>query len=271
MKSNMTKGSRTPQGKARSSMNAFKHGANSRRILPEEAKLAAKFEKAFSAELHAQGLLESEIIGDLVVNRLQRRRIEAATTDQFQEAWKRAVVTDLEAAVSRREKAFLRWAKFYGRILRGYRDCLPAWLCGVFLGHFKDWMAGDPSSSEQVENFLKFIYGEDLVNGGGMILLEFNRMKATKDLPAFADQQREVEKLRASLFDTIQEAIKYQKDLTKAEATEENEDSERLADSVVLPEGETLDLLHRYSAANMREFSHLLQSLEQVRRLRSGG
>ena len=75
-----------PKGKARSSQNAAKHWIESRRILPEEQEEAAILRNGFEEDFKPDGLIEHEIIDDLVLNRLHKRRIDIATTREFSKA-----------------------------------------------------------------------------------------------------------------------------------------------------------------------------------------
>ena len=69
-------GPRTPAGKRRSAQNASKHKIFAGRILPGEQKEALKLFAQFQEELRPECSLESEIISDLVQNRMQARRID---------------------------------------------------------------------------------------------------------------------------------------------------------------------------------------------------
>ena len=79
-------GPRTAKGRARSSQNAAKHWIESRRILPEEQDEAAILRSGFDADFKPEGLIEQEIIDDLVFNRLHKRRIDSACTREFSKA-----------------------------------------------------------------------------------------------------------------------------------------------------------------------------------------
>src|SRR5260370_1931715 len=83
---NKPKGPRTPQGRARSAKNAMKHKFFVGRILPEEKKQASLFFDAFHQELQPKGALELEIIGDIVLNRLQKGRIDKYIAFEFEKS-----------------------------------------------------------------------------------------------------------------------------------------------------------------------------------------
>lgn len=67
---------RTLQGKRRSARNASKHKILVGRILPEEANAAYCIWEELVKDLNPRGMLALEIVLDLVLNRIQRRRID---------------------------------------------------------------------------------------------------------------------------------------------------------------------------------------------------
>src|SRR5271157_1762362 len=76
----------TPRGKARSSQNAARHWIEAGRILPEEQQDAAILRNGFTEVFNPQGLIEHEIVDDLTLNRLIRRRNDIAFTREFSKA-----------------------------------------------------------------------------------------------------------------------------------------------------------------------------------------
>jgi hypothetical protein len=80
MKMGKLTGPVTPRGKARSSQNAAKHWVESKRILPGEEHEAAILRNAFMKDFNPEGSIEHEIIDDIVLNRLIKRRIDIAFT-----------------------------------------------------------------------------------------------------------------------------------------------------------------------------------------------
>ena len=110
-------GPRTPRGKARSSQNAAKHWIESRRILQEEQGEAAVLRSGFEEDFKPEGLIEHEIIDDLVFNRPHKRRIDIVMTREFSKA-------TIEKAIELREnnersvtRYWLRLANLPGRHL----------------------------------------------------------------------------------------------------------------------------------------------------------
>jgi len=114
-------GPRTPKGKARSSQNAAKHWIESRRILPEEQEEAAVLRGGFEADFKPEGLIEHEIIDDLVFNRLHKRRIDIVMTREFSKA-------TIEKAIELRENNERPAARYWLRLasVRGKYSFEPA-------------------------------------------------------------------------------------------------------------------------------------------------
>ncbi len=79
-------GPRTASGKARSSRNAAKHWIESGRILPEEQKEAAILRSGLADDFNPESTIENEILDDMTVNRLIKRRIDMAFTREFSKA-----------------------------------------------------------------------------------------------------------------------------------------------------------------------------------------
>jgi hypothetical protein len=73
----------TVNRKSRSRYNASTHQIFAKRVLPHEEKLAASFYSAYQRDLQSEGTLEQQLIGDLVMNRLRKHRIDQYEAHQF--------------------------------------------------------------------------------------------------------------------------------------------------------------------------------------------
>jgi len=104
-------GPRTPRGKARSSKNAAKHWIEAGRILPDEQQDAAVLRSGFEEDFKPQGLIEEEIIDDLVFNRLIKRRIDIAFTREFSKA---SIETTIKEMDRRERPATQYWLRVAG-------------------------------------------------------------------------------------------------------------------------------------------------------------
>jgi hypothetical protein len=108
-------GPRTPRGKLRSSVNAGKHFILSKRILPDELEEAARLRCGFEDDLEPQSLIERELIDDLTLNRLLRRRIDLAFVRELNTAID-------EKAIELRENRDRSIARYYLRLANGGRE-----------------------------------------------------------------------------------------------------------------------------------------------------
>ena len=152
-------GPRTPKGKARSSQNAAKHWIESRRILPEEQEEAAILRRGFEQDFQPEGLIEHEIIDDLVFNRLHKRRIDIATTREFSKA-------TVEKAIELGENNERPVARYWLRLtnVQGMHSVEPAERVppGLCIGALQGLMKriGDRGPQSEDLAFLRTVYGD---------------------------------------------------------------------------------------------------------------
>ena len=112
-------GPRTPEGKARSSQNARKHGLSARDVIvdDDDEEEFSELRDAYQAELAPQGIIEQEIFDQLVVA-----------------AWRLRLVRRLEASEAcgytyllkddDHDAAFRRYGRYQTRAERSYFRCL---------------------------------------------------------------------------------------------------------------------------------------------------
>jgi hypothetical protein len=91
-----SKGPHTPSGKRRASQNAAKYWVTSRRILESEQEAAAYLHQGLVEDFKPEGLVENELVDDLVLNRLMRKRIDLAFTREYSKATTRTPLLCLE-------------------------------------------------------------------------------------------------------------------------------------------------------------------------------
>jgi hypothetical protein len=108
-------GPRTPRGKARSSQNAAKHWIESGRILPEEQQEAAILRNGFTEDFNPEGSIENEVIDDLVLNRLIKRRIDMAFTREFSKASIETTIQELDRDERAATQYWLRIAGLWNK------------------------------------------------------------------------------------------------------------------------------------------------------------
>ena len=256
-------GPRTPRGKARSSQNAAKHWIESRRILPGEQEEAAILRSGFEQDFKPEGLIEHEIIDDLVFNRLHKRRIDIATTRESSKA-------TVEKAIELREnnerpvaRYWLRLAKQLGRHSAEPAERVRPDICIWTLEQLMERI-GDRGPGPEDLALLRIIYGDQPTEHAA------RAMRLLTEVPAGQTGKDDVAApARQELQESVLEALQ-----TEVEAQRNRLD---LANNLLAIEGasdlreptrNTLETLQRYRTANMREFTHLMDSLERIRRLR---
>jgi hypothetical protein len=256
-------GPRTPKGKARSSQNAAKHWIESRRILPEEQDEAAILRSGIEVDLKPEGLMEQEIIDDLVFNRLHKRRIDSALTREFSKAIVEKAIElrkENERSVSR---YWLRLANLPGRHFLEPAERVRPDICIWALEQLIERI-GERGPDPEDLKLLGLVYGDQPTEFAALTMHELADARVVQTQKDEAAATR-LQKLRESILKLLQTEIEAQKNRMD------------LADDLVAIEGasavreptqNTLETLQRYRTANMREFTHLMDSFERIRDLR---
>jgi hypothetical protein len=256
-------GPRTQKGKARSSQNAAKHWIESKRILHEEQDEAAILRSGIEVDLKPEGLMEQEIIDDLVFNRLHKRRIDSAFTREFSKAIVEKAIELREENERSVSRYWLRLANLPGRHLLEPAERVRPDICIWALEQLIERI-GERGPDPEDLKLLGIVYGDQPTEFSALIMHELADAKVMltqKDEAAAARLQ----KLRQSILKLLRTEIEAQKNRMD------------LADDLVAIEGasdvreptqNTLETLQRYRTANMREFTHLMDSFERIRDLR---
>jgi hypothetical protein len=259
-------GPRTPRGKARSSQNAAKHWIESGRILPEEQQDAAILRNGLTEDFKPQGLIEHEVIDDLTLNRLIKRRIDMAFTREFSKATIEKAIRLLENDERSGIQYWLRAAGAGGRYWaqREQSERLRPELCITALESLKRRIG---ECGPQPENLaaLRRIYGDQPTELAAITMYELipvAEKQTEQDQKAETADEKELKK---SILDTLEAEIELQKNRQElAKGIFAIESSSDLQE----PPRPALETLLRYRAANTREFKDLLDSLERIRHLR---
>jgi hypothetical protein len=255
-------GPRSPRGKARSSQNAAKHWVVSGRILPDEQKEAAVLRSGFTEDFNPQCTIENELIDDLTLNRLIKRRIDKAFTREFSKAAigkEMQFVDDLESA------NLQYWLRFAGRrywFQREHGERLRATRCIAELNALKRRISARGPQPEDAA-ILRCIFGDQPTEHAALAMHELTLVveKQTVDGAVPADEMER----KDAILDTLESEINMQK---SREEIENNLEAIEIASDLQEPAGPTLDILLRYRASTTREFKVLLDSLQRVRSLR---
>ena len=256
-------GPRTPTGKARSSRNAVKSGAFSRRVLQEDKSQVRELLKALKEELRPTTAVEMVVVVDLAINRLRKRRINEWASHQLQKArmdawndWRKASeskLTEISVHTSR-----LSSGRMHPRncilVLREIRSRIAS----RGLKPAEDLLAIDQA------------YGAEKSPIVTEIVSVLEILRCAKNFPQVPHEKDANENSVGSkehLLDLIDQEIEYQEKLFRFEEERETVQLECL--SYNMGPGTTLESVVNIGAILDREFDRGLARLERLRRLRN--
>jgi hypothetical protein len=260
-------GPRTPGGKGRASRNAAKHWIESGRILPGEQKQAAILRSEFAEYFNPQGAIENELIDDLTMNRLIRRRIDIADTREYSKA---ALAKARRHAENYERTGIQYWLRLtrkrYWTMPENGERLRPDSCIGA-LEELKTRI-GERGPEPRDAAALRRIYGNQPT-----VQAVFAMQKLIPVVEKQTDQVGKVgaaeeEDHKKSVLDALETGIEKEKCLQE---DEDYLDAIEDASDIQEPPGPALDTLLRYRAANTRELNVLLNSLERIRKLRGNG
>jgi len=260
-------GPRTPGGKVRASRNAAKHWIESGRILPGEQKQAAILRSEIAEHFNPQGAIENELIDDLTMNRLIRRRIDIADTREYSKA---AVEKTMRSVENNERSSAQFWLRSAGREYRPKRDRGERLRPGVCISSLEALMRriGDRGPLPVDLADLRAYYADQPTEHAAMAIYELSSVAENHTLQdGKADPTQESQR-KEDILEALQCEIDMQKN---REEMEEKLEAIEVASDIQEPPGPALDTLLRYRAANTREFNVLLNSLQRVRKLRGNG
>jgi hypothetical protein len=249
-------GPRTPRGKKRSSQNAAKHWIESGRILPSEQEDAGFLRHGFMEDFNTEGLAENEVIDDLVLNRLIRRRIEVAFTREFSKA---SAVKDLNWLDNHEGTAIQYWSRLR-QVYPEHGARLRPDLCISGLEEVRRRIEERGPQPEIDLPTLRRIYGGEPTENAALLMVELEEI--ADEHPT---EKREQAERKKSILAVIDEEIQRQKQRLKVATGLE---AIEFASDIQEPATPALETLLRYRAANTREFRDLLDTFGRIRRLR---
>lgn len=260
-------GPRTPKGKARSSRNAAKHWIESGRILPGEQKEAAILRSGLTEDFNPQGTIENELIDDLTMNRLIKRRVDKAFTREFSKA---AFGNEMQFVENIENSNLQYWLRFAGRRYWPHRELgerLRATQCIEELKALKLQISVRGPQPEDA-TMLQCIFGDQPTEHAALAMHELTRVLESQTVDSSGAAPADGTEPKDAILETLESEIDMQKN---REEIENNLEAIEIASDLQEPPGPTLDILLRYRAANTREFNTLLNSLERIRNLRGSG
>lgn len=258
-------GPRTQRGKARSSQNSARHWVESKRILPNEQPEAAKLRSGFEDDLKPQTLIEHEIIDDLVLNRLIKRRIDVAFTRKSSNALIETTTKELDRDEHVAAQYWLRLAGL-GNEYRTDGEQAERLQPDGCISIVKQLQCRIRESGVQPREDLAVIcaaYGlqPTLFAAKAMYqLLSLYLKKTEQDKTA---EMKDDAGHKKEILETLESDVQRHAMREKLEKLIFEDPS-----NIQEPLRPELETLLRYRAANTREFKDLLDSLERIRRLR---
>jgi hypothetical protein len=259
-------GPRTPRGKARSSQNAAKHWIESGRILPEEQRDAAILRSGFAEDFKPQSLIEEEVIDDLTLNRLIKRRIDMAFTREFSKATIEKTIKLLENAEHSVAQYWLRmadkWHRYRGKPEQAER--VHPETCLMVLEGLEHRIRECGPQPEDLA-ILRAAYGDQPTEYGALAMYLLITVVEEQNAQNNAPQSTGQEDLKKDILEVLQTEIEIQKNREQFARDVSTIES---ASNLQEPPRPALETLLRYRTANTREFKDLLDCLERIRRLR---
>ena len=259
-------GPRTPRGKARSSQNAAKHWIESGRILPEEQEDAAILRSGFVGDFKPQGLIEQEVIDDLTLNRLIKRRIDIAFTREFSRANIDKTIKWLENHERPVTDYWLRKAKTLGinRAEGQQAERLRPDACIATL-EVLERRIGERGPQPEDLVALRDIYGDQPTGFAASAMFLLLRVAEQWTVENNTPQDAAQEDRKKQILALLRKEIELQK---SREVLEKAAHAPEFASHIQEPPRPELETLLRYRAANTREFKDLLDCFERLRHLR---
>jgi hypothetical protein len=202
-------------------------------------------------------MIENEVIDDLALNRLIKRRIDTAFTREFAKA---AIEKQAELAENYEGLSTQFWLGAlddeYGYYGEGrLYERLPLDACITFLEALKRRVGERGPKPEDLAQ-LRLYYGSQLTDQECLVMHQLKQNETADD-----------KELRKDIAKTLDAEIEV---LRNRQKLEEKTYAITTASDFQEPAPPALDTLLRYRAANNREFKDLLDCLERIRRLRRG-
>ncbi len=272
-------GPRTPHGKARSRLNALKHGILSRVVLLE-GESRADYEalvKALRADLKPQGVLEEIVVKDIANNVLRHRRLMEAEAGEIRRS-RDFLGWDLER---KHEQAALQTRPIFpvfddehdeSTLIRSKQNPLVIAKCIELLSELRRNIEIDGFNEQSDSAILTRVYGARNYLCGN-ISDSYTEWQHTSEAPeeerklkGYATPQQCKENILREIDEEIDRLKRYQKECAAIESR--RIEVERLRFRI--PDAPGLDRLLRYGAHLGREFDRLPIEFERLKRMRTG-
>jgi hypothetical protein len=265
-------GPRTPEGKRRSRYNARKHGICSKELLLKNESLA-EFESLRNGlweEFQPQGKLEAEVLNDLFVVRLIKRRARKALNATFAEE---VDFSELDRSTAQEANAWdsEEWGGAQGGMLK------PG--CNHFVLGKGIELLQEIRSSVEARGFnvakdrdvLKKLYGIDSDGKARSGLFSFYLLAAScASVRHEGKQNTDPDALKKHMIELLDEEIRALTALRNAVLDLERERRKYRVAQALFSCQAAMDLYIRYDTHMSRETDRLLNQLERLQRMRKG-
>jgi hypothetical protein len=259
-------GPRTPTGKRRSAQNASKHKIFAGRILPEEQKEAIKLFAQFQDDLRPECSLENEIISDLVLNRLQGRRIDKHYIYEVRKAAVPTILADLGQLDARYRANYIHSAVqlVASSPEDAVRGAIHPGHCFWSLNVLKANIVSHGAQPQGDLTVLNGIYGTEMTATAIEIVRLYRLLERAQAQGAAAS---EAASLQAEILVKLDHEIGLQQHRWQLEHARDQ--FEIGTDRAPFLTDADLTRLERYRSGNMRQFVRLLEAFQRIRRLRN--
>ncbi len=258
----------TAAGKARSRQNATKSGVHAKHVLTGAGKEARTLLAAFKRELNPQTVIELDIILELVINRLAKRRLLKYQRHEFEKAHSAAILEQIRKQEQRKTESLARATKLESG--SQLADCMHPENCIVSLRELKKTIEDRGPDREIDLSVIRLMYGDKLSPGAAQLLVLFEYTNLARGSARRIHQSQEIPdlpKLKEMILSTIDLEIRHQE--TRLPLEEKIEQQEAESDDCVLPPEPVLDRILKYDTALDRQFDRLLKRLGDLRRSRN--
>lgn len=262
-----TGGPRTPAEKRRSAQNASKHKIFAGRILPDEEKDAFRLFTQFQKDLRPQSSLELEFIGDLVLNRLQARRIDKYLVHEVELARVPTILEDLERLDARyRSNLFAPTGPPAASTGTAVRGSLHPAHCVWSLNGLKAMIEKRGAQPDDDLIVLDRIYGGELTLIAADIVRLYKMLAIAQSDGEGAESAHPRASLQVEILERLDREIAAQR--SRAEIEGARDQFEIGSNRAQFLPNAVLRRIDRYRSTNSRQCARQLELIDRVRDLR---
>jgi hypothetical protein len=255
-------GPRTPEGKRRSAQNASTHKIFAGRMFSEEQKEASKLYSRFREDLQPQSSLEIELIGDLVQNRLQARRIDKYWVHESSNAQLSALFEDFRRLDARYE--LFRPTVPVAAPEDGKRRPFHPMYCLWGLITLRETIKEHGARPDRDLAVLNAIYGGELTAAATEMVRLYKLLKLAQAGNQGGEGTTDCASLQARILELLDREIDWQRYRLSLEQVR---DKFEIGTNPELPPEPVLRRIERYRSGNLRQLMRLMDAIKKIRGL----